>query len=156
MNTANKLEAFSFNYYMYKQTDDVAMGSPLSVALANIFVGYHKSKLFESSDKPFLCHRHADDHRSSQGRAHGARSPQLKCHSNKNVTKKAIVFSVSVSFIIFCVQYTRTTVISNIYPGGHGPLNLIFTKQFKFIITRAKLRVFVLKIAASGPHLTFA
>ena len=37
------------------------MGSPLSVALANIFVGYHESKLFESTTKPFLYHRYVDD-----------------------------------------------------------------------------------------------
>ena len=61
MNTATKLVEFSFNNNMYKQIDGVAMGSPLSVALANIFVGYHESKLFESTTKPFLYHRHVDD-----------------------------------------------------------------------------------------------
>ena len=45
MNTATKSVEFSFNNNMYKQTDGVAMGCPLSVALANIFVGYHGSKL---------------------------------------------------------------------------------------------------------------
>ena len=49
MNTATKLVEFSFNNNMYKQIDGMAMGSPLSVALANIFVGYHESKLFEST-----------------------------------------------------------------------------------------------------------
>ena len=37
------------------------MGSPLSVALANISVGYYESKLFESTTKPFLYHRYMDD-----------------------------------------------------------------------------------------------
>ena len=37
------------------------VGSPLSVALANIFVGYHENKLFESTTKPFLYHRYVDD-----------------------------------------------------------------------------------------------
>ena len=61
MNTATKLGKFSFNNNMHKQIDGVAMGSPLSAALANIFVGYHKSKLFESTTKSFLCHRYVDD-----------------------------------------------------------------------------------------------
>ena len=37
---------FSFNNTMYKQTDGVAMRSPLGPALANIFVGYYEEKLF--------------------------------------------------------------------------------------------------------------
>ena len=60
MNTATKSVEFIYNN-MYKQIDVVAMGSPLSVALANIFVGYHESKLFESTIKPFLYHRYVDD-----------------------------------------------------------------------------------------------
>ena len=54
MNTATKAVEFSFSNNMYKQIDDVVMGSPLSVALTNIFVGYHESKLFESTIKPFF------------------------------------------------------------------------------------------------------
>ena len=61
MNTATKLVKFSFNYNMYKQIDGLAMDSPLSVALGNIFVGYRESKLFESTTKPFLHHRYVDD-----------------------------------------------------------------------------------------------
>ena len=37
------------------------MGSSLSVALANVFVGYHESKLCESTTKPFLYHRYVND-----------------------------------------------------------------------------------------------
>ena len=61
MNTATKSVEFSFNNNMYKQIDGVAMGSPLSIALANIFVGYLKSKLFKSTTKPFLYHRYVND-----------------------------------------------------------------------------------------------
>ena len=60
MNTATISVEFSFNN-MYKQIDGAAMGSPLSVALANTFVGYHDSKLSESTTKPFLYHQDVDD-----------------------------------------------------------------------------------------------
>ena len=73
----------------------------------------------------------------------------------------------------------RTTVINNnIDPGGSSPLNLIFSNQFKWApnnnivkggpgplnlmfanqfqrIARVTLRVFILKVANWGPHLTF-
>ena len=58
MNTATKSVEFSFNNNLYKQIDGVVMGSPLSVALANIFVRYHESKLFESNQAtplPPIC-----------------------------------------------------------------------------------------------------
>ena len=41
MKSATSSVEFSFNYTMYKQTDRVAMGSPLGLAFANIFVGYY-------------------------------------------------------------------------------------------------------------------
>ena len=34
---------------MFKQIDGVAMGLPLGPDLANIFVGYHESRLFQST-----------------------------------------------------------------------------------------------------------
>ena len=43
---------FSFNNQIYKQFDSVAMGSPLGPALANIFVGFHESRLFDNTAKP--------------------------------------------------------------------------------------------------------
>ena len=43
---------------------------------------------------------------------------------------------------------------NNIDPGGPGLLNLIFANQFNCII-RVKLRVFILKVANWGIHLTF-
>ena len=46
---------------MYKQLDGVAMGSPLGQALANIFVGFHESRLFDSTAKPGVYFRYVND-----------------------------------------------------------------------------------------------
>ena len=43
-----------------KQTDGVAMGSPLGPALANIFVGYYEEMLFSEIRKPSIYFRYAD------------------------------------------------------------------------------------------------
>ena len=37
------------------------MGSHLGPALANIFVGYYESKLFQTSSKPEMYYRYVDD-----------------------------------------------------------------------------------------------
>ena len=43
---------------------------------------------------------------------------------------------------------------NNIDPGGPGPLNLIFANQFKRV-TQVKIRIFILKVANSGPYVIF-
>ena len=43
---------------------------------------------------------------------------------------------------------------NNIDPGGPSSINLIFANLFKRM-TRVKLSVIILKVANSGPHLTF-
>ena len=52
---------FSFTSQMYKQLDGMAMGSPLGPALANIFVGFHETRLFDNTVKPGVHFRHVDD-----------------------------------------------------------------------------------------------
>ena len=61
MKSATSSVEFSFNNTMYKQTDGVAMGSPLCPALANIFVGYYEEKLFSQTQKPPTYLRYVDD-----------------------------------------------------------------------------------------------
>ena len=61
MESATSSVEFSFNDTMYKQTDGVAMGSPLGTALTDIFVGYHESKLFSCVQKPTIYFRYVDD-----------------------------------------------------------------------------------------------
>ena len=61
MESATSSVEFSFNDTLYKQTDRVAMGSPLDPALANIFVGYHESKLFSCIQNPTIYFRYVDD-----------------------------------------------------------------------------------------------
>ena len=61
INVATKSVKFSFNNVMHKQTDGMAMGSPLGPALAYIFVGYYKNKLFTSVEKLLLYTRYVDD-----------------------------------------------------------------------------------------------
>ena len=52
MKRATSAVEFSFNNTMYKQTDRVAMRSPLGRALTKIFVGYYEEKLFSQTQKP--------------------------------------------------------------------------------------------------------
>ena len=50
----------SFNNTIYKQTDGVAMKSPLGPALASIFIGYNEEKIFSQTQKPPTCFRYVD------------------------------------------------------------------------------------------------
>ena len=47
---------FNFDDIMYRQTDGVAIESPFGPALANIFVGYNESKLFQTTPKSEMYH----------------------------------------------------------------------------------------------------
>ena len=61
MKIATSSVEFSFNNCVYRQIDGVAMGSSLGPALANIFVGFYESKLFDKISKPQIYYRYVDD-----------------------------------------------------------------------------------------------
>ena len=61
MKSATFSVEFIFNDTMHKQTDGLAMGSPLGPDLANIFVGYSEEKLFSQTQKPPTCFKYVDD-----------------------------------------------------------------------------------------------
>ena len=61
MQLATSSMEFSFNNNMYRQIDGVALGSPLGLALANIFVGHQEQKVFNVVNRPLAYFRYVDD-----------------------------------------------------------------------------------------------
>ena len=43
------------------EIDEVVMGSPPGPTLANVFVGFYKTKLFSNANIPPMYHRYVDD-----------------------------------------------------------------------------------------------
>ena len=60
MEMATSSVEFSFNNVMHRHIDGVVMGSPLGSALANIFVGYYESKLFQTTSKSEMYYHYMD------------------------------------------------------------------------------------------------
>ena len=61
---ATKDSHFVFDETLYKQIDDVAMGSPLGPTLANDFLAYHEKNWLERFPleyRPFYYRRYVDD-----------------------------------------------------------------------------------------------
>ena len=61
MKSATFSVEFSFNDITYKQTDRVAMASPLGPVLADIFVGYFEENLFSQTQKTLSYFRYVYD-----------------------------------------------------------------------------------------------
>ena len=67
---------FSFNGTMFRQIDGVAMGSPLGLTLANIFVGFFEKKI-PAHEWPLMHDRYVDD-------VFRSLSARLKARSSSN------------------------------------------------------------------------
>ena len=108
---------FSFNNQMYKQLDSVAMCSPLGPALANIFVGFHESRLFDNTAKPGVYFRFVDDTFAIFGSELGCDHFQEKL----NLLHPALKFTVekeqnnSLNFLNALVEKEGTGFLTSIY-----------------------------------------
>ena len=61
MEMATSFLEFSFNDILPRQINGVAMRTLLGPALADIFVGYYESKLFQTTSKPEMYYCYIDD-----------------------------------------------------------------------------------------------
>ena len=90
MEKVTKGVEFSFDGVMFKQTDGVAMGSPLGPVLANIFVGYLEQKLnIDDREELLLYKRYVDDTFS----LHLEEEQSSKFFEDLNNLHPALVFS---------------------------------------------------------------
>ena len=117
MNIATTSVEFSFNNRIYIQIDDVAMGSPLGPALANIFVGYQEEKLFIDSNQPLIYFRYVDD-------TFAMFEDELNCnrflkqlnslHQSLNFTHEKEV-NGKLSFLDVLVEKSNTKFLTSVY-----------------------------------------
>ena len=99
MEKVTKGVEFSFDGVMFKQTDGVAMGSPLGPVPANIFVGYLKQQLNIEDRKELLLYKRYVDDTSS---LHLEEEQSSKFFEDLNNLHPALVFPVTKKKIGLC------------------------------------------------------
>ena len=153
---------FSFKDQMYKQLDSVAMGSPLRPALANIFVGFHESRLFDNTAKPGVYFRYVDDSFVIFG-------SELDCDHFKeklNLLHPALKFTIekeqnnSLHFLDVLVEKKGTGFLTSIYrkptfTGQYIHWNSFSTKtrRISLIKTLVHRALMICSKAKLGPEL---
>ena len=138
---------FSFNNQMYNPLDCVAMGSPLGPALANIFVGFHESRLFDNTAKPGVYFRYVNDSFIIFG-------SQLDCNhfqEELNLLHPALKFTAegeqnnSLNFLDVLVEKEGTGFLTSIYrkpmfPGQYIRWNSFSPKTRKISLIKTLVR----------------
>ena len=86
-------------------------------------------------------------------------APNLVSFISFGCSLKNIPIPLAKSYLKYFINYHNGSQFkrapnNDIDPDGPGPLDLIFANQLKRL-TRVKLRVFILKVASSGLHVTF-
>ena len=61
LKAATKDKLFQFDWQLYEQVDEVAMGSPLGPLLANVFTGSVEETLEREGRMPLFYKRYVDD-----------------------------------------------------------------------------------------------
>ena len=117
MQTATSSVEFRFDNTMFRQSDGVAMGSPLGPALANIFVGYQETKLFLNVKKPLIYYRYVNDtfaifeNEDNCGKFHSSLN---SLHSSLRFTFEKELNS-SLPFLDVLVEKHKTGFITSVY-----------------------------------------
>ena len=117
MEIATKSVSFSFNEIMYHQSESFSMGSPLGPVLANIFVGFHESLLFEKFPKPFIYLRYVDDTLVS----FSSRNDALLFFHKLNDLHSSLLFSMEeennnkLPFLHVLVERCKFSFITSVY-----------------------------------------
>ena len=128
---------FSFNDKIYRQTDGVAMGSPLGPALANNFVGFYEKKIPEE-EYPRMYFRFVDDvfsYFANQSRS-------VEFFERLNGLHEALRFTqegereCSLPFLDGKVSRTDDSIITSMYrkptfTGRYTPWDSFSTTNFK-------------------------